>query len=53
MLEYTKDGIERKYPYCDYEILPTSSWNFSFIKKSDFDVIECDYDLPFDRKIHH
>lgn len=32
MLEYTKDGIERKYPYCDYEILPTSSWNFSFIK---------------------
>lgn len=50
MLEYTKDGIERKYPYCDYEILPTSSWNFSFIKKSDFDVIECDYDLPFDRK---
>lgn len=24
MLEYTKDGVERKFPYCDYEYLPTS-----------------------------
>ena len=30
MLEYEKKGIERKFPYCDYEYLPKSDWNYAF-----------------------
>ena len=28
--EYTRDGVERKFPYCDYEIFPMSKWNYAF-----------------------
>lgn len=28
--EYTKNGVERKFPYCDYEIFPESKWNYAF-----------------------
>jgi hypothetical protein len=28
--EYERDGVERKFPYCDYELLPESDWNFGF-----------------------
>lgn len=30
MHEYEKDGVERKYPYCDYELAPNSDWNYGF-----------------------
>ena len=30
MYEYTKDEVERKFPYCDYELLPTTSWGLAF-----------------------
>ncbi len=30
MYEYSEDGVERKYPYCDYEYQGTSDWNFGF-----------------------
>ena len=30
MLEYTRNGVERKFPYCDYEIYPESRWNYAF-----------------------
>lgn len=30
MLEYEKDGVERKFPYCDYEYIPLSSWNYAY-----------------------
>jgi len=30
MHEYERDGVERKYPYCDYELLPTSDWSVGF-----------------------
>lgn len=30
MLEYERDGVERKYPYCDYELIPASEWNYAF-----------------------
>lgn len=36
-LEYTRDGVERKYPYCDYLITPQSEWNYGFAEES-FDV---------------
>lgn len=46
-LEYVKDGVERKFPYCDYEIFAKSSWNYAFA--SDHFVLSCreDFDLPF------
>ena len=28
--EYVKDGVERKFPYCDYELIPKSDWNYGF-----------------------
>lgn len=30
MLEYERDGVDRKYPYCDYELIPTSDWSYGF-----------------------
>ena len=30
MCEYEKDGVERKFPYCDYELIPKSDWNYGF-----------------------
>ncbi len=28
--EYERNGVERKYPYCDYELKPKSAWNYGF-----------------------
>ncbi|MCQ2399055.1 MAG: glycoside hydrolase family 127 protein [Clostridia bacterium] len=28
--EYEKNGVERKFPYCDYEIYPESEWRYGF-----------------------
>lgn len=28
--EYEADGVERKFPYCDYETLPEGPWNYGF-----------------------
>ena len=33
MKEYEKNGVERKYPYCDYELYPESDWNYAFSGK--------------------
>lgn len=30
MHEYKKRGVPRKFPYCDYELLPQSDWNYGF-----------------------
>ncbi len=30
MHEYERDGVERQYPYCDYEYIPTSAWNYAY-----------------------
>lgn len=32
--EYEKDGVERKFPYCDYELYPESEWQYGFADKS-------------------
>ena len=29
-LEYTRDGVERKFPYCDYELYPASDWSYGY-----------------------
>lgn len=47
MREYELGGVERKYPYCDYDLLPKSEWRYAFAG-SDFTVVECDGDdVPF------
>ena len=28
--EYTKKGVERKFPYCDYRFIPKSPWNYAY-----------------------
>lgn len=33
-LEYEKSGVMRKFPYCDYEILPTTPFAFGFTDNS-------------------
>lgn len=30
MREYVKKGVERKFPYCDYEFIPKTPWNYGF-----------------------
>lgn len=37
--EYVKNKVERKYPYCDYELTPTAPWNYAFATEN-FTVIE-------------
>ena len=45
-VEYTKDGVERKYPYCDYYIYPLSKWNYA-LADDKFEISEQEFDLPF------
>ena len=45
--EYTKKGVQRKAPYCDYTLIPKSGWNYAFAG-SDFKVSRNDVpDRPF------
>lgn len=47
-VEYSKNGIERKFPYCDYYVYPESKWNYAFADKR-FAVNEKNTDMknPF------
>jgi len=45
--EYTKDGVERKYPYCDYNIYPRSPWNYAFIDGESISITKNCFDKPF------
>jgi hypothetical protein len=38
-LEYTRDGVERKYPYCDYNVRRRSDWSYGFAG-STFEIVE-------------
>ena len=40
MREYTRGGVERKFPYCDYMLIPTSDWGYAFTD-TDFVYTEC------------
>ena len=40
MLEYTRADVERRFPYCDYEIYPESEWNYGFTDDENFAVTE-------------
>ncbi len=30
MHEYTRFGVERRFPYCDYQLIPQTPWNYAF-----------------------
>ncbi len=49
IVEYTKNGVERKYPYCDYYYKPKDETRYGF-NGTTFKVIEKDYNLPFSRQ---
>lgn len=34
MHEYERNGVIRKFPYCDYEVFPKSKWNYAFASNS-------------------
>ncbi|MDD3244418.1 MAG: hypothetical protein PHD32_11985, partial [Eubacteriales bacterium] len=44
--EYEKNGVERRFPYCDYELFPTGEWNYAFTG-AEFTAAEKPFDLPF------
>ena len=44
--EYVRDGVERKFPYCDYDVLPQSKWNYAFCGR-ELSVEELPFDQPF------
>jgi hypothetical protein len=46
-LEFTRDGVERKFPYCDYELTPKSEWRYGFASAR-LEVIEAEgNEYPF------
>jgi len=50
MLEYERNGVERKFPYCDYELYPTSEWRYGYAGK-EFEIVENEIsDVPFSSK---
>lgn len=44
--EYERDGVERKYPYCDYDIYPKSDWNYAFASNK-FEIFYNDFENAF------
>ncbi len=47
MSEYERDGVERKFPYCDYELIPTTEWSFGFSSEKLETVQKEITDIPF------
>ena len=37
MREYVKKGVERKFPYCDYQFIPKTPWNYAYTD-DDFEI---------------
>lgn len=47
MLEYERDGVLRKFPYCDYEYIPQSDWNYAYKNSSLILEQKTVGDIPF------
>ena len=45
--EYTANGVERKYPYCDYEYIGTSEWQYAYSSSQLEWVKQTLTDVPF------
>ncbi len=46
MYEYEKDGVVRKFPYCDYELYPKEQWRYGFAQNT-FLIQEREFESPF------
>ena len=46
-VEYTRDGVDRRFPYCDYALYPNSPWNYGFAS-TQFEPVEHALTNPFD-----
>lgn len=45
--EYVRRGVERKFPYCDYQLIPQTPWGYGFAGK-DFEVLRSPVgEIPF------
>lgn len=50
MREYTRRGVERKFPYCDYQLIPQTPWNYAFAADR-FDITYHEVgDVPFSQE---
>ncbi len=50
MREYVKRGVERKFPYCDYNFIPKSPWNYGY-SDTDFEIkFNSVSDIPFSQE---
>ena len=47
MLEYERNDVERKFPYCDYELSSTDEWRFGIRDIADAPVAAEGDDIPF------
>ena len=50
MNEYTRKGVERKFPYCDYQFIPETPWNYGFADDSFEFSFKGIGDVPFSQK---
>lgn len=47
-LEYERNGVERKFPYCDYALYPATDWNYGFASDAAaVNVAESPLDVPY------
>ena len=44
-VEYTENGVERKFPYCDYQFIPKTPWNYGYAG-DEFEVTAENISLP-------
>ena len=51
MLEYTRNGVERKYPYCDYELTPVSPWAYGYRRGSLVQTYHGIGEMPFSEEM--
>ena len=50
MREYTRKGVERKFPYCDYQFIPKTPWNYGYAE-TDFEIeYNAVSDIPFSQE---
>ena len=50
MIERIKKGSERKFPYCDYQFIPKTPWNYGYAD-ADFEIkINSVGDIPFSQE---
>ncbi len=45
--EYVREGVERTFPYCDYELKPQEKWNYGFCSREAQVKLRPMTDCPF------